>query len=93
MKQKSRLNEEKRYFESVYLSQDEQRNLYFMHGEIKDAEEKLLKHLHQRMFDNATNNKLSSFKTMVSKNGLRVLKTKIFNRADNYNFLVSNSVG
>ena len=87
MNKKSRLSKEKRNFESVYLSQDERRKLHLTHGEIEDAEKKLLRHLQRNMFDTTTNNKLSSFKTMVNEDGLRVLKTKIFNRVDNYNFL------
>ena len=39
------------------------------------------------MFDNVDSNKLSSFKIMMNGDGLRVLKTKIFNRDDDYNFL------
>ena len=42
--------------------------------EIKrEVDETTVSSLQQRMFDNAINDKLSSFKTMVSGNGLRVL--------------------
>ncbi|XP_043480434.1 uncharacterized protein LOC122510088 [Leptopilina heterotoma] len=55
--------------------------------EIEIAEIRLMQNLQKVMFDLKSTNKLSSLKTTVNENGLIVVKTKIFNREDNLNFL------
>lgn len=56
--------------------------------EIKSAECKMLKNLQNKIFSSGDNrDKLSSFKTILNDERLIVLKTKIFNREDNLEFL------
>ncbi|XP_011706920.1 PREDICTED: uncharacterized protein LOC105462090, partial [Wasmannia auropunctata] len=71
----------------TYLSETERKNLRLTHAERKTAEINLFKQLQVRMFGSISKTRLSAFKTMKDENGLYVLKTKIFNRTDNYSFL------
>ncbi|XP_036140495.1 uncharacterized protein LOC118644872 [Monomorium pharaonis] len=68
-----------------YLSDAERKKLRLTLTEIVAAEIRLLKYLQNQMFTNKE--KLSSFRLIKSENGLYVLKTKIFNRTDNHNFI------
>lgn len=71
----------------VYLPETERKKLQLTVVEIEAAEVRLLKYLQGQMFTNTSKGKLASFKTMKNKNELYVLKTKIFNRVDDFNFL------
>jgi len=82
-----RLVETKERKKTVYLSKEERDKLHLTFEEIKAAEIRLLKYLQEQMFATASKNKLTSFKTMRDENGLLILKTKIVNRVDNFNFL------
>lgn len=73
-------------YKTVYLPEIDRKKLRLTFTETKAAEIKLFEHLQCRMFNSVSKNKLSSFKTMKNENGLYILKTKIFNRADDYNF-------
>lgn len=72
---------------TVYLSEKQRKGLRLMFTEIKAAEVRLFKFLQDQMFIYAPKNKLASFKTMRSEEGLLVLKTKIFNHKDDFNFV------
>lgn len=72
--------------EVTYLSKELQRKLGLAFTKIKAAEIKPFRYLQNDMFS-VPKKKLSSFKTMKNENGLCVLKTKIFNRVDDPNFL------
>lgn len=71
----------------IYLPKEERKRLYLTFKEIKEAEVSLLRCLQNVMFENLYKNKLSSFKTLLDKNGLHVIKTKILNRNDDDMFL------
>jgi len=72
--------------ETPYSTKEERQKLHLTFTEINEAELKLLKYIQHQMFTSTSKEKLSSFKIMKDKNGLHVLKTKIFNRVDNFNF-------
>lgn len=71
----------------AYLTKEEKNKVRLTFNELRTAEIKLLKHLQDHMFTTVTKNKLSFFKIMKNRDGLYVLKTKIFNRIDASSFL------
>lgn len=75
-----------RDFRTPYLSETERKQLHLTPGEIKIAEKNLLKYLQERMFLGVNADQLSSFRTFLNEDGIRVLKTKIDNRVDSFQF-------
>ncbi|XP_070511633.1 uncharacterized protein [Cardiocondyla obscurior] len=70
----------------VYRERD-CRKLGLTFAELQKAEVKLFRYLQNQMFGDNGKGELSAFNTTKDENGLYVLKTKIFNRKDNPNFL------